>query len=99
MLLDLVRPSPSVLMLVGELDFSNADWFLGEALSDAAMDKDFVIDLSALSFMDVAGARAVVDLADDVSRLIIRHPQQPVIRLFGLLELNGRISNLLMEPS
>ena len=75
---------------------------LARELEDAAATRRarIVLDLAALSFMDVSGLRAILDAARSVNRyggsLVITNPRPHIVRLLELtaidqsLEVPGR---------
>ena len=89
------------LELHGELDMNSAPRLTRE-LRRIAEDQPgrVVLDLAALSFMDVAGLRAILDAARDARRdgrsLVVANPLPHIVRLLELtaidqtLEVQGR---------
>jgi anti-anti-sigma factor len=77
----------------GELDLAT-----GPVLSDSVHCHDghyerIVFDLSDLSFIDVAGFRALLQCADEKQVMTIRSPSPAVRRLLGLLERDSLIED------
>jgi anti-anti-sigma regulatory factor len=58
-----VRPGPSVVRLVGEVDRSNSVELLRALETARAIDPDLVVDVARLDFTDVSGVRALVVFA------------------------------------
>jgi anti-anti-sigma factor len=86
-----VRADPEgVLWLAGEFDLAAIDAF--QAAVDAALDtqRDLVLDLSELTFLDSTGIRAFLDVADQVGGgVILRRPTQSVRKVLGLVGIEG----------
>jgi anti-anti-sigma factor len=89
------------LALRGELDMSSAPVLARELARAARRRPDrIVLDLAELSFMDVTGLRAILDVARRVRRyggaVVIENPQPHILRLLELtaidqtLEVTGR---------
>jgi anti-sigma B factor antagonist len=90
---------PGVFLLRGELDLAGAPtltWALSHV--EGAMGDRVVLDVSDLSFIDASGVRAVSNAHARLQRrgaeVIVRHPQPPVRRAFGLCGFDARL-----EPS
>jgi anti-anti-sigma factor len=84
--------------LVGEIDISNA----GELrrLQDPGPG-NLVLELGELSFMDSAGLRAMLELANGLEsgrQLVLRNPTPAVDRLFEVTGVD-RVPNLTIESS
>lgn len=84
------------MQLAGELDAVTSPWFQERIDGNVpvADGKEVELDLSRVTFLDVAGARAVLTLRDDVLRaggqLQVRGIERgrlPVVRALGLDEL------------
>jgi anti-anti-sigma factor len=82
----------AVVRLVGELDIGS-EHLLTDAVRCVAArtsqsPRQVVIDLSSVTFCDVAGLRAIENSAFALSRagseLVVRHPSQAVLRLVAL---------------
>jgi anti-anti-sigma factor len=90
-------PSPDgqvVLRLSGELDMSDADAVRTALVEAVRAGPTVVVDLSGLSFIDVAGMRALRDAHDAAlacgCRLLLAAPQRCVRTLAALMDL-GRL--------
>lgn len=80
-----VHDRTAIVSVSGELDLAT-----GSILSDSVRCHDghyeqVVLDLSELSFIDVAGFRAILDCIDDEASLIIRDPSPAAHQLLSLL--------------
>ena len=80
----------------GDLDMSNAD-ALKQAVASIAADKPdaLIIDFSGLRFMDSAGIAVLVDAANRVPQVRLRHPSAAVRRV---IEITGLTAIIVMEP-
>jgi anti-anti-sigma factor len=87
----LAEGSPPVLHVRGELDMANAEEF-GAALRAAmSADSTVVVDLAELTFIDVAGIRAIVQAAESRNgngQLTLIHAPR-VAWLFQVVGLEG----------
>jgi anti-anti-sigma factor len=84
--------------LVGEIDISNAGE-LGR-LQDPGQG-NLVLELGELSFMDSAGLRGMIELANRLEsdrQLVLRNPTPAVDRLFEITGVD-RVPNLSIERS
>src|SRR4051794_5531130 len=84
------------LSLRGELDMYSAP-LLARALESAEKDspRRIVLDLAALSFMDVSGLRTILDSARSVNRyggsLVITNPMPHIVRLLELTAIDQSV--------
>lgn len=83
----------ALVVVRGELDL-----FTGRVLSDSISGHDgryerMIFDLRDLSFMDVAGFRALLKCADEVRVMTIRSPSPAVRRLLEILERDSLIED------
>ena len=90
---------PGVFHLRGELDLAGVptlSWALSHV--EGVTGDRVVLDVSDLSFIDASGVRAVAQARARLRRrgaeVIVRHPQPPVRRAFGLCGFEDRL-----EPS
>lgn len=97
-------PFPGGLAVAGEVDVSNQD-ILGSLLSAATSTTErdpFVVDLSALSFLDVAGARALMTGAAPCQsrggHVLLLAPQPQVDRLIRMLGIDRMQGVLMGDP-
>ena len=74
----------------GELDMSATDAFLDIATVAFERHGRLTIDLSALSFIDSSGIRAIVAAAERADGLSIRGPSDPVRKVLDLTGIVGR---------
>jgi anti-sigma B factor antagonist len=80
----------------GDLDMSNADALKATVTSLAARKPDaLVVDLSGLRFMDSAGIAVLVDAANQVPNVRLRHPSAAVRRVVEMTGLNAIVA---IEP-
>jgi len=81
-----MRPDPDgVIWLSGEVDMADADSFLEQALGDLDGQQAAVLDLSALTFLDSSGIRALLRLAKvRTEGVVLRNPQQNVRRVLDI---------------
>ena len=81
--------------LRGELDLATAGMVADRLRSLRERREPVVLDLDALQFMDATGLRVVLTAADEARRdgwaFSVTRGSAPVRRLFGLLELDGRL--------
>lgn len=88
-LLQVVRSGdPRVVVLVGELDASNADELVAELEPEVTAGGTLVLDLTGLAFIDSLGLRTFLRIAsalEATGRLVLRSPQSSVARTFTLV--------------
>jgi|SRR5689334_22367332 anti-anti-sigma factor len=97
--IQLVEGSPPVLHVQGELDLATADQ-LRAALEDAvSAHASVVLDLAGVTFVDVVGLRAILEVADTLNGhgplQLVNAPK--VGRLLGLVGLDGIPSIVLRD--
>lgn len=86
------RIDDSVLVRVeGELDMASAPRF-DESLLSVAEGSSLVIDLSACTFLDTSGMRAIVDAASRASEASIVATHPAVLRMLEISALDTRLS-------
>lgn len=93
-----VRDRAALVVVRGELDLLTA-----RVLSDSLRGHDgryerLIFDLRDLSFMDVAGFRALLGCAEQVRLMTIRSPSPPVRRLLEILERDSLIEDEEARP-
>jgi anti-anti-sigma factor len=83
-----------VVVAVGSIDLGTRDRFLSFGMSamSSAETREFLLDLSAVSFLDSVGVGALVKL-DQVARdndrtMILLRPSERVVRLLEMVGLN-----------
>lgn len=86
---------PAVVCLQGELDLAGVHR-VQDAFALAADAADVVaVDLAELSFVDLQGVRALYEAnqraARRGARIVFVSPGQPVLRVLGLLDLDGLV--------
>lgn len=88
-----VRADPGgVLWLTGELDIAGIDEF--QAAVDGALDtqRELVLDLSELTFLDSTGIRAILVVANTVEGgVVLRKPTPSVRRVLDLVGIEGHM--------
>ena len=97
------RPGPDgipVVTVAGEIDMSNADRFrdaLGLAAAAAADGGSFVVDLTAVEYLDSAGIHALFAHASRI-RLIAGPLLEPVLTVSGLSGITAMGDDCAGEP-
>lgn len=88
------RDDTCLFRLTGEFDLSNA-WKIGDALLDAIRhdDRDIVVDLTAVRFMDAQLVRVLVRARAAAARrdiaFVVISPQDPTVgRVAGLVDMD-----------
>jgi anti-anti-sigma factor len=80
------------LRLSGEFDMSSVDTFrlAVETLGDP--DREVVLDMTELTFIDSSGIRAILTMAQEIGAngVVLRNPQPNVRRVLDLIGLQGR---------
>jgi anti-anti-sigma factor len=90
------------LRLIGELDLSTVDDFLGRV--EDRLDEgggDLVLDASALAFIDSTGVKALVDVAGRLGagrEVVVVGPSAPAARALELLSASS-FPNLVIRPA
>ncbi len=89
----IVRTGPTSAALIGELDMAGTSAVQAVL---ALFDGDISLDCSALSFIDMAGLRILID-ADTTcqtrgARLVLENPSRCVARLLELTDLQERFN-------
>jgi anti-anti-sigma factor len=88
-----------VVWLSGELDLASADRFSEVASTALDGQREFVVDLSGLSFLDSTGIRAMLALAARTDRgVVLRDPPPNVRRILEITAVGGH-SGIRIEPS
>jgi anti-anti-sigma factor len=75
----------------GELDLATAGQLVDAVGLCATPDDDLVLDCSAMTFMDAAGAHAMVSIADGLpegSRLVLLGPHGIVLDVMAILRVD-----------
>jgi anti-sigma B factor antagonist len=89
--IEFIEGASPVLRVTGEVDVATARQ-LGEAIEDAlAAHKALVVDMKGVTFIDAAGLRVILDIAEKLNGsgpLRLLHARA-VARLLGLVGLTG----------
>src|SRR3954451_1288080 len=76
-----------VVWLSGELDMAAAPEFVATAVGALDGQRELVLDMSALRFLDSTGIRAIVETARRTDRgVVLRSPRRNVLRV---IEITG----------
>ncbi|MPY92389.1 MAG: anti-sigma factor antagonist [Acidimicrobiia bacterium] len=95
--IELIRPRDGkdvVLVLVGELDPLSGPSLLArvDEAVEGAPEGRVVLDLADLAFIDSSGLRALVDVHSNLkrqgTRLVLRRPSRPALRLLQITSLD-----------
>ena len=87
-----------VVWLSGELDLAVAAEFASVATSAMDGQRELVLDLSGLEFLDSAGIRAILETASSTDRgLVLRSPRNNVRKVLGITGIAGR-DGIRVEP-
>ncbi|MEU6792083.1 STAS domain-containing protein [Nonomuraea wenchangensis] len=79
-----VRPGPSLVRVVGEIDRSNAAELRRTLEQARRIDDELVVDVGGVSFTDVTGLRALAAFAAS-GRAVVRDVPPQMSRLMGLV--------------
>jgi anti-sigma B factor antagonist len=81
-----------VLWLEGDFDLAATDDFWRLARASVDGQREFVLELSGVSFLDSSGIRAVVALARELDGrgLVLRNPAENVRKVLRLVDVVGR---------
>ena len=90
------------LRLIGELDLSTVDEFIGR-IEDRLREgrDDLVLDASALAFIDSTGVKALVDIARRLGagrELVLMRPSSSASRTLDLLSASS-FPNVVIRPA
>ena len=88
-----------VLWLAGDIDLAATDDFLRLTRASVDGQREFVLELSGVSFLDSSGIRAVVALARELDGrgLVLRNPADNVRKVLRLVDVVGR-DGIRVEP-
>ena len=80
------------LRLSGEFDMSSVETFRLAVETSADPERDIVLDLTDLTFLDSSGIRAILTMAQEfgTSGVVMRNPQPNVRRVIELIGIEGR---------
>jgi anti-anti-sigma factor len=89
-----------VLWLAGDFDLSATDDFWRLARASVDGQREFVLELSGVSFLDSSGIRAVVALARELDGrgLVLRNPAENVRKVLRLVDVVGR-DGIRLDPA
>ena len=81
------------IMVVGELDMASAEDFSRAAVWIVERGHEVVLDISQLSFIDSAGLRAIIRLAEEAcpNGLVLRSPTDQVVKLMEIVGIEDFI--------
>ena len=88
------------LILKGELDLASAGQLVDAVDLCSFPEGDTILDCSALSFLDAAGAHAIVSIAEDLpmgSKLVLRGANGVALRVLQMLRVD-RHPRIDIEP-
>jgi anti-sigma B factor antagonist len=80
-----------VVRVEGDLDLANAPAF-DEKLTAAANDSDLVVDLSACTFLDSSGLRAIAATAREPRRVSIVATDPSILRVLEITALDTMVA-------
>jgi anti-sigma B factor antagonist len=80
------------LRLSGEFDLSSVEAFRLAIETSADPEREIVLDLTDLVFLDSSGIRAILTMAQDIGTngVLLRNPQPNVRRVIELIGIEGR---------
>jgi anti-sigma B factor antagonist len=80
------------LRLSGEFDMSSVETFRLAVETCAEPDREIVLDLTELTFLDSSGIRAILTMAREIGTngVVMRNPQPNVRRVIELIGIEGR---------
>jgi anti-sigma B factor antagonist len=89
-----------VLWLAGDIDLAATDDLLRLARASVDGQREFVLELSGVSFLDSSGIRAVVALARELDGrgLVLRNPADNVRKVLRLVNVVGR-DGIRLDPA
>lgn len=88
-----VQPHPDgTLRLSGEFDLSSVEAFRLAVETSANPEREIVLDLTDLTFLDSSGIRAILVMAQEIGTngVLLRNPQPNVRRVIELIGIEGR---------
>jgi anti-sigma B factor antagonist len=80
------------LRLSGEFDMSSVETFRLAVETSADPEREIVLDLTELTFLDSSGIRAILTMAQEIGAngVVMRNPQPNVRRVIELIGIEGR---------
>lgn len=91
--LDVQADPDGSLRLSGEFDMSSVDTFRLAVETLADPDREVVLDMTELTFIDSSGIRAILTMAQEIGAangVVLRNPQPNVRRVLDLIGIEGR---------
>jgi anti-anti-sigma factor len=88
-----VQAAPDgTLRLSGEFDMSSVETFRLAVETSADPDREIVLDLTELTFLDSSGIRAILTMAREIGTngVVMRNTQPNVRRVIELIGIEGR---------
>ena len=81
-----------VLWLSGELDMAVMDSFIREASATVDGQRQVILDLSALTFLDSSGIRAILRFSNIVAErvVVLRSPRENVRQVLSIVGVDGQ---------
>jgi len=78
--------------LSGEFDMSSVETFRLSVETSADPEREIVLDLTDLTFIDSSGIRAILTMAQEIGTkgVLLRNPQPNVQRVIELIGIEGR---------
>jgi len=78
--------------LSGEFDMSSVETFRLSVETSADPEREIVLDLTDLTFIDSSGIRAILTMAQEIGTngVLLRNPQPNVRRVIELIGIEGR---------
>lgn len=80
------------LRLSGEFDMSSVETFRLAVETSADPEREIVLDLTDLTFLDSSGIRAILTMAQEIGTngVLLRNPRANVRRVIELIGIEGR---------
>lgn len=87
-----------VLWLSGELDLAEVDAFTEAARGNVDGQREVVLELSDLTFLDSSGIRAILQFASEVPHpIVLRNPSETVRKVLSIAGVDER-TGVRVEP-
>ena len=87
-----------ILWLSGELDFEQMDRFAQMTMASVDGQREIVLELSGLSFLDSSGIRAILQFASTVPKgVVLRNPRSNVQQVLQIVDIAAHDS-IRLEP-
>ena len=80
------------LRLSGEFDMTSVETFRLAVETSADPEREIVLDLTELTFLDSSGIRAILTMAQEIGTngVLLRNPQPNVRRVIEIIDIEGR---------